>query len=227
MNVPVPQVTVVTAVFNGARYLGEAIESVLSQGVPLRYIVVDDGSTDATATILAEFGARIGVIRQANSGQSVALNVGLRLVNTPWVAFNDADDLWEPVKLAVQLATAQAHSDAAIIVGQCVEFASGDALDPSFGWTVRQAVTPGFGSGGILVKSDLIERLNGFDEALIYGGFVDLLARAEEAGAKSVVHDHVVFRRRIHGGNLSMSTARARQDYLAIARARLLRRRKT
>lgn len=218
-----PQVTVVTPVFNGADYLAEAIESVLTQAVPLRYIVVDDGSTDATAEILATFGNRITVVTQSHQGHAAALNAGLRLLDTPWVAFNDADDLWDPDKLACQMAAALANPQAQLIIGHCLEFASGEALQDPDRWTVRQDATPGYGSGGILIRSDLVTQLNGFDERLTYGVFVDLIARAKKVGCESVLHEEVVFRRRIHGNNMSMNVARARQDYLAIARAQLLR----
>ena len=97
------RVSTIIPVFNGARYLGEAIESVMVQTHPaLDVIVVDDGSTDGSAAVAQSFGDRVFTVRQQNLGQAAALNAGLALATGEYVAFLDADDLWEPEKAARQ-----------------------------------------------------------------------------------------------------------------------------
>ncbi|MBI4161832.1 MAG: glycosyltransferase family 2 protein [Acidobacteria bacterium] len=99
-----PAVTVVLPTWNRADRIGEAIESVLRQSVPVReLIVVDDGSTDGTASVLARYGAPVRVHRQAHAGVSRARNSGLDRAGGEFVAFLDSDDLWKPEKLERQL----------------------------------------------------------------------------------------------------------------------------
>ena len=103
---PAPQVSVITATYNMADYVCEAIDSVLAQrDVTVESIVVDDGSTDATSRVLARYAddPRVRVIRQDNAGQTRAKNRGLEAARGEYVAFCDADDTWLPHKLARQL----------------------------------------------------------------------------------------------------------------------------
>jgi glycosyltransferase involved in cell wall biosynthesis len=102
------QVTVVIPAYNAAAYIRKAVDSVLAQSYADREIVVvDDGSTDATPTILAAYGEQIRVVRQPNGGLSSARNHGIRLANGAYIAFLDADDYWLPSKLERQIALLQ------------------------------------------------------------------------------------------------------------------------
>jgi glycosyltransferase involved in cell wall biosynthesis len=97
-------VSVVIPAFNAAETLAEAIESALAQTrEPLEVLVVDDGSTDATAEIAERFGPPVICIQTANSGVSRARNTGIERAAGDYVAFLDADDLWRPEKLERQL----------------------------------------------------------------------------------------------------------------------------
>ncbi|MEW4527080.1 glycosyltransferase family 2 protein [Maioricimonas sp. JC845] len=107
-----PTVSVVIPCYNGEAFIGEAIRSVLDQThAPLEVIVIDDGSTDRSATRAAEFGTPVRVISQENQGESVARNRGIDEAHGEWVAFLDADDLWEPQKLEIQLQVATSRTD--------------------------------------------------------------------------------------------------------------------
>ena len=91
-------------VYNGAAYLRESVASAVAQvGADIELIVVDDGSTDESADIIAEFGDRIRCLRQENAGTAVARNTALRSSAREWVAFLDQDDRWKPNKIAEQL----------------------------------------------------------------------------------------------------------------------------
>jgi GT2 family glycosyltransferase len=88
-------------VYNGAATLGRAIDSVLRQSSPAHeIIVVDDGSTDATAEVAARYRDRIRYVRQDNRGVSAARNHGVELATGDWLAFLDADDEYFPDRLA-------------------------------------------------------------------------------------------------------------------------------
>ncbi len=92
-----PQVSVIMPCFNGEAFLAAAVDSVLGQTYPdFELIVVDDGSTDGSAAILARYGDRVRVIRQANRVFSAARNVGVEAARGGFIAFLDSDDYWEP-----------------------------------------------------------------------------------------------------------------------------------
>ncbi|MEM7673273.1 MAG: glycosyltransferase, partial [Verrucomicrobiota bacterium] len=103
---PLPKFTVVLANYNGAEFLGEAIESVLMQTLrDFEFIVYDDGSTDDSLKVAESFVARsAGRLRiisaKENKGQATGFNVGIAEARGDWIAFLDSDDLWYPDKLA-------------------------------------------------------------------------------------------------------------------------------
>lgn len=98
-----PSVSVVIPAYNAEAFIGKALESVLAQTCPpLEVLVIDDGSTDGTAA-LAAASPGVRCLRQANAGVSAARNRGIDEARGQFVAFLDADDTWEPEKLATQL----------------------------------------------------------------------------------------------------------------------------
>ncbi len=108
-------VSVVVPLYDCADYVVEAVESALAQTVPVEVIVVDDGSRDDGVARLAYLRDRITVIEQPNGGVASARNTGIRAARGEWIAFLDADDLWHPHKLAVQLDAARRVEGTALI----------------------------------------------------------------------------------------------------------------
>ncbi|WP_024461929.1 glycosyltransferase [Marinimicrobium sp. LS-A18] len=101
-----PLVSVVIATYNMGCYLDQAIDSVLAQSWDnVEVIVVDDGSTDETATLMSRYkdDIRINYIQNENQGQPRAKNCGIRHACGDYIAFCDADDLWHPDKLSHQM----------------------------------------------------------------------------------------------------------------------------
>ena len=99
-------VSVIIPTFNRARKVVRAVTSVLSQTyADLEVLVVDDASTDDTASALAPFSGRIATFAHAsNRGVSAARNTGIRKSSGPLIAFLDSDDYWLPEKAALQIA---------------------------------------------------------------------------------------------------------------------------
>ncbi len=96
-------IAVVIPAYNAAGYIRRAIDSVLAQTRrPDEIIVVDDGSTDDTATVVQSYGSGVRLIRQANAGASAARNTGINAATSEWIAFLDGDDEWLPEKLQLQ-----------------------------------------------------------------------------------------------------------------------------
>ena len=105
-----PSVTVVIPTYNRAELLELTLRAILAQSVSVaEIIVVDDGSTDDTASVCARHGAVVRYIRQQNTGlPAYARNRGIAEASGDWIAFCDSDDQWRPEKLAVQLAAIDA-----------------------------------------------------------------------------------------------------------------------
>ena len=106
-------VTVLIAVYNGEETLRRALDSVLHQTTPPRQtVVIDDGSTDSTAELVAtEYAGRVTLLRQENGGVSRARNHGLQVATGEYIAMLDADDWWVPEKLEKQVAVLDTRPD--------------------------------------------------------------------------------------------------------------------
>ena len=117
---PASDVTAIVATCNRAHYLGEALDSVLGQTVPpAQVIVVNDGSTDATAEILKCYGERIEVIDQENGGKSRALNRAMPKVRGAYLWIFDDDDVALPDNLERHLAVLEAHPEVGFVYSGC------------------------------------------------------------------------------------------------------------
>src|ERR1044072_7097933 len=106
-----PLVSVIIPVYNGARFLLAALESVFAQTYrPFEVIVVDDGSADDSGRIAQSFSG-VHYIRQANQGVAAARNTGIEAARGEFYAFLDQDDLWTPEKLRLQIQHMLNHPD--------------------------------------------------------------------------------------------------------------------
>lgn len=118
-TIEMADVTVVIATFNRAKFLPEAIDSLLAQTLqPRRLIVVDDGSTDNTRQVLKRFGTRIKYIRQENAGKAKALNLVLPSIDTEYVWFFDDDDAAYPSALENLVKTLSSDPELAFAFGE-------------------------------------------------------------------------------------------------------------
>lgn len=111
-----PRVAVVIPVYNGEQTIAAAIESALAQTFhDIEIIVVDDGSTDATASILDRFSSRITIVKQSNLGFCGARNAGIARSRGEYIALLDADDTWTPDKLQKSIAMLDASPQAVLV----------------------------------------------------------------------------------------------------------------
>lgn len=223
-----PLVSVIIPVYNGERYLAEAIESVLSQTYrPIEIIVVDDGSTDSSADVAKRLPVPVRYCFQPHSGLSAARNRGTDLAQGSFFAFLDADDLWVKEKLTRQLALFDSDPRLDIVFGHVEQFHSPD-LDNTSGKEMRYPATimSGYSAGTMLIRRDAFLRVGPFETKWRVGQFVDWYSRAVEKGLRSFMLSEVVMRRRLHTTNMGIRERDSQTDYLRILKASLDRRRK-
>jgi glycosyltransferase involved in cell wall biosynthesis len=123
---PIPKVSVVMPAYNAALFIAETIASVQAQTMPdWELLVTDDGSTDQTAALVEELASadpRIRLFRQKNGRQGKARNLALKHATAPWIAFLDADDLWEEDKLECQLNVVNEHTKVDLVYTSGISF---------------------------------------------------------------------------------------------------------
>ena len=224
-----PLVSCIIPVYNGERFLAEAIESVLAQSYgKVEIIVVDDGSTDGTPGVVARFGDRVSYVRQDNAGPSAARNRGLKEVRGEFITFLDADDLWEESKLEKQLARFRERPELSYSVTMTQNFWEEEAKEEEarFADHRRSKPIPGYVTLTLMVKREWMDRIGGFDESLAHGDAADWFQRIDEAGGVGELMNEVLARRRLHGENRSrVRAAGSRDEFLMILKRRLDRRR--
>lgn len=220
-----PAVSVIIPTYNCGPYLRESLDSMLTQTLAAdELIVVDDGSTDDTPAILASYGDRIRVVPGAHGGLAAARNLGLTHARGDWIAFQDADDIADPERLARHRAFLNAHPQYDTV------FCNGRRMDLADTATAR--VIPGQFAGRTLDGSSMFE---GYP-LYFQGGLVPRRA-FERAGpfnpryqvqpdleygyrllnaCRAQFVDEVVFLYRWHGSNMTRDRLRVREDIVRI-----------
>ena len=227
-------VSCIVPVFNGERYLAEALDSILKQSYwPLEIIVVDDGSTDTTPAVAACYGDRIRYVRQDNAGAPAARNLGLRLAGGEFLAFLDSDDLWHPEKLERQMRRFEARPELDLCVTYLQNFWIAELKNEENrfkGHRLSQPL-PGYVTQTLLARRSAFYRVGWFDESLKVGDPADWFLRAGEQGLVTEILPDVLVDRRMHGSNMSMQagtrrmTSRMQDSMLRVVKASLDRRR--
>ena len=218
------KISAVIPCYNAQAFVGEAIDSVLAQTrAPDEIVVIDDGSTDASAEVVRGYGARVRLVAQNNSGIAAARNQALSNASGDWIAFLDADDVWPHDSLASRVAALEADAWLDYVTGLTEEFLH---LGGTEGLTApaKGAPTSARVAGAMLIRKALFERVGGFDATLKIGETMDWIARAIDAGAKGGQVEKLALRRRIHGANTVLRERAAQGDYLKVLRAAVARR---
>jgi len=128
-----PLVSVIIPAYNADQFIAQAIQSVLNQTYrSYEIIVVDDGSTDQTKNILNGFKGQIRCRYQENLGPSAARNAGIKIAQGEYICFLDADDLWTPDKLEIQVEFLKHHPNIAFVFSDHRDFILGEVMPRSF-----------------------------------------------------------------------------------------------
>ena len=215
------RVSVIMPLYNAEAFVAEALESIRAQTFPVaEVIVVDDGSTDASAEVAARFPF-VTLRREPHRGISPTLNRALDFVTGDYLAFLDADDRWLPEKTAWQTERLAATSGLDLVFGQAQRF------ETRPGQADRMLdIIPGVHKSCMLIRRASFEKVGRFDETDRAHDFLDWYGRAREASLSTAVLPQVVAERRIHAHNYGrLQKEGQRESYLAALKAGLDRRR--
>jgi glycosyltransferase involved in cell wall biosynthesis len=215
-------VSVIIPAYNAAKYLRDAVEGALNQIYSQReIIVVDDGSTDTTPQVLAEYGDKIQVIRQSNKGTAAACNVGVAAAQGTWITFLDADDIWLPEKLARQIEycrdTVVSHTDSICFgAGLTSEIRRSSFEPPYSGKVLKNLLVRNFiTKSTVMMRRDVYLALGGFNESYMavedWPFFLKVCAEHELGYCPEPV-----VRYRVHTKSKSMQGRKTMADHLRI-----------
>lgn len=220
------KISVIIPVYNGEKYLSQAIDSVLTQSLrPHEIIVVNDGSTDNTEDICKGYGDNIRYVKQENKGAASARNEGINIAQGEYLSFLDADDLWMENRLSQGMEAMKKDPSIAMAFGMVEEFYSPET-DETFRDRYKCSNIPlkGLHPGTLLIRKEDMFRVGLFDETFRTGEFLDWFNRAKDMGLKHLLIDQIQMRRRIHYTNHGITQQANKDDYLRIARERLMKR---
>lgn len=223
-----PLITVMMTVYNGERYLDEAIRSVVDQTYrPLEVIVVDDGSDDASGEIARRHEPAVRVEgHEPRRGMGASRNRAIELATGDLLTFLDADDRMVPDALAIQQAALEDDPALDVVFAHVREFVSPD-IDPEERANLRPASgrLPGRLPTTMLCRREPFLRVGGFATHLKMGVGMDWAARAMEANLRWRMLDDVLFERRLHAANNGLRERERRTDYVRAVKAAIDRRR--
>ena len=221
-SAPRPFVSVVIPCYNQAAYLRDAVRSAASRDFRVEIVIVDDGSTDATPAVAAEF-AHARTIRQENRGLSAARNRGLAESTGGFVIFLDADDRLLPGAIDTGARALLAHPECAMAYGRCVMMGQDGAA-----WPTPEPPSVRSGHHVALLRTNLIWmpamaifrrepliRAGGFISGVDGSADYDLYLRISR---EHPIHDHgqLVAAYRRHGACMSVNAGRMLRDTLAV-----------
>jgi glycosyltransferase involved in cell wall biosynthesis len=218
------EVSVVIPSYNSARYLPQAIDSVLAQSFrDLEVLVVDDGSTDDTADVMKRYGTPVRCIQQANSGVAVARNRGIQESQGHYVAFLDADDTWVEHKLEKQLTALRANPHRGLCYSAFT--AVGADLCPLYvgrssrrGTALEDLLMRGNVVGSIcsvLCQRNLLQTAGGFDPSLSQCADWDMWVRLAALTEFIYLESELVTYRQ-HDTNMSRNAPLLERDSLRV-----------
>ena len=191
-------VSVIIPVRNGELYLAEAIDSVLKQTHPAHeVIVVDNGSTDGSRRAAERFGRTVRVIDEPVPCIGRARNAGVQAASGDLIAFLDADDLWDPPKLARQIDVLEQQPEVDLVFTWMRDFISPELTEAQRAGLSGRGSYEGWTACTMLCRSLALHAVGPMPEIPL-GEFIAWYGVAQSAGLQSCMISDVLVRRRMH-----------------------------
>ena len=227
MNSP-PTVSVVMSVYNGQRFLSEAVQSILGQSFSdFEFVIVDDGSTDKSSGILAEYmrrDGRIRVHRHTNKGRAISLNIGIELSKGRYIARVDADDVALPNRLKEQVDFMELHPEVGLLSGSYERIRSnGRLLDrvrlPLLDDEIRSMMlhSNAMCHPAVMMRKEVAIACGGYRKAFLDADDYDLWLRMSERSQLANL-EQPILQYRVHSKQASI--ANSRHQMLCVLAAR-------
>jgi glycosyltransferase involved in cell wall biosynthesis len=197
-------VSVVIPCFNYAQYMRETIDSALAQSYKdIEIIILDDGSTDNTKAVAAEYGDQVEYHYQENKGLPAARNAGFRKAHGTYVLFIDADDKLDPQYVAKTLEVALAHPEAAFVYTQQRYFEASDEVTTFPAYDRRLLKEKNYIPACSLIRADILRRFS-YDSRYVSWEDWDFYLTLAKAGLCGVLVDEPLILYRKHADQQSM-----------------------
>lgn len=201
-------ISVIIVTCNYAHFIGEAIQSVLSQTlIPDELIVIDDGSSDHTARVVLPYTRQFSWIKyypHDQRGVAAARNFGIHIASGEWLAFLDADDLLLPTKLEKQLTFHLKNPNAKLsTTRQIFKFEANYDLPHYLAGRDLSIPQVNIGTATLMFHRELVATVGDFNLKLKVGEYLDWIKRADKMGYQRVMLDEPLLIRRLHTLNTS------------------------
>jgi glycosyltransferase involved in cell wall biosynthesis len=221
----VPRVSVVIPTYNSAAMVKEAIDSVLAQTYSdFEVVVMDDGSTDDTESVVRQFGDRVRYFKQENQGVSAARNAGIKRSRGDYLAFLDSDDLWLTEKLAEQIPLLErdpklglVYCDWTVVSGRTLLQSSYlKGLPAASGYVFDELIQSGFIlTSGVVMRRAGLNDVGNFDTSLTIAQDYDLWLRISYRWKVQLV-DKCLFTKQSWDGSLSSNLKKTALERIAL-----------
>jgi glycosyltransferase involved in cell wall biosynthesis len=212
---PDPLISIVLPLYNGAHLIQKTIEHVLKQTYRhWELIVVDDGSSDGGAELIATHYPQVVLIKQANAGVAAARNKGVKAAKGDLLAFLDQDDEWLPNKLAAQWALLKKNPYCAFVTCNQQFFKQeGVVLPANFSeklFEEHRSLVP----SALLIRKQVLWNVRGFDETLEVSSDFDLIRRLRKSGYLEANVEQLLLKKWYHGNNASQDKEVLKKEIL-------------
>ena len=199
-------VSILIPCFNAERWIAQCIESALDQNWPTKeVVVVDDGSTDGSAEVVATFGDRVRFVRAEHQGGNATRNQLLRLAHGEWLQYLDADDYLLPGKVAGQMgAVAKSKHTVEVVYSPVIALDMNDGSEHEIAIQDEDIDVTFFrwgplNTGGLLMRRDAVEKVGGWKEDQLCCQEHELLFRLRSAGTGFLLYNRAETVYRQHG----------------------------
>ena len=217
--------SLIMAVMNAEKYIGQTLESVFSQSfLPSQILIVDEFSTDKTVDVIRSFSPDIQILNNTRPGMSAAMNFAIPMVTNDFVAFLDSDDLWLPTKAEKQIAYLVENPAADVVCSAVVNFRKENIEDMEFAACREFAPSRLFTASTF--RTGTFEKYGFLDESVGHFGWLYAWwSIANDAGINCGSIEEVLLYRRIHESNSWVRRHdEANQTLFKIARSNIKRR---